>query len=89
MKMESFRPRRSKVTSIADRSAVGGRFASAERAHRGGLVFSEILFFLFCFCGFLICELSELLTLFGCRESGGKEKERWKRKSQLFFAESC
>ncbi|XP_009343058.1 uncharacterized protein LOC103935011 [Pyrus x bretschneideri] len=34
--MESFRPRRSKVTSIADRSAVGGRFASAERAHRGG-----------------------------------------------------
>ncbi|KAM1159395.1 hypothetical protein ACFX19_033142 [Malus domestica] len=33
--MENLRPRRSKVTGIADRSSDGGRFTSAERAYRG------------------------------------------------------
>ena len=56
--MEKFRQKRSKITSIADRSS-SDRFYSAERAHREGqIVFLFFLHFHF-LCFFSLCLVTE------------------------------
>ena len=57
--MEKFRQKRSKITSIADRSS-SDRFYSAERAHREGqIVFLFFLYFHFLCFFFSLCLVTE------------------------------
>ena len=67
--MEKFRQKRSKITSIADRSS-SDRFYSAERAHREG----QIVFLFFLYFHFLCF----FFTLFGYREIQETYFEKWK-----------